>query len=226
MPFLRLVPALLLAATFLVLATAQRLLLLWLLSPRVKPSLGDAFEALARGARVDLACTGLVLAPLALWCSILPERAWASRLHRLSAGAAFVAGITGIITFLTVDALQFWVHAARLDHPLRERLIVAWRMIAGAQSPWQLTAVVALGCLVASVLVALALRGAFRRAWKEVAAPLLRGRDFVLVLAACVLGVALMPRTPSFPAAPILDEIADSSIPPVARAVLQRVQDH
>jgi len=200
------------------------MLLTWLLWARLHAGLGDAFEAMARGARLDLACAAVAAAPIALWCTILPERAWKSRLHRAAAAAAFATGLVGIVGFLLVDALQFHVHHARLSHPLRERLQVALRLIAGNgnEGTLQVVAVTLLASLVAGLALALALRRPFRAGWKEASSPVLRGRDFILVIAACVLAVGIRPRGVPFPGVPVLGEIAGSSMPSVAHAAWTR----
>ncbi len=211
MPFGRVLPLLAAIAACLVLATAQRMLLLWLLWDRLSSTPREALLVLARGARADLAVTAVPLLVIAIWWSLVPQRAWASRWHRAVAWLSWSGLVAAGVTFLVVDGLQFLVHHARLGEPVRERLVVAFRLLARGEGATAMALVVALGSLVASAFIVAGLHRAWRVAARERAALLLRARDLVLILAAGVLALALLPRGAAFADRPVLAEIAHNA---------------
>jgi hypothetical protein len=224
MPFVRIVPVALLAAAWLVLSTAQRLLLLWLAAPRLHGGLSSGFDALARGARLDLACAAVVVAPVALLCTLAPEKLWRARLVRRAAYLLFATACVALVSLLSVDALQFGVNQARLAHPMRERIVVAWRLLAGDEGRAKLATLVVIACLLSGLALAGILRKPFLVAWKEKAEPILRGRDVILVITACALALLIRPEGQAFGDQPVLSEIAGSSAPALAHATLDRLR--
>ena len=224
MPFARLLPLITALAACLVLATAQRLLLLWLLWEGLAVTPRDAVIVLARGARADVACIAVPLLLMAPWWSLLPQRAWAARWHRVLAWLTWAGLITAGTSFIIVDGLQFLVHHARLGHPLRERLAVAFRLLARGEGALPMALVVALGCLLASAILVGALHRTWRVAHRAPAPILFRARDLVLIIAAGGLSLALFPRGGAFGDRPVLAEISRNSASVPAARIMRPLQ--
>jgi hypothetical protein len=224
MPFRRMFPVLLVALTFLVASCAQRLLLLWLTQASTHPTSRDVAPLLVHGTRVDLGIAAFLVLPGAAWLSLLPEKIFAAKWHRWSAAVKAALATLLVVAFLTVDALQFTVHHARLAPPVRQRLLIAWHALGSDDERAKLGAAIVTGILLATALLVVATRRPWKAAWESLEPVAERLRDLVIVIGLGAALILTMPRKAPFPDRPVLGEVAGSSIPPLARAALARLQ--
>jgi phosphoglycerol transferase MdoB-like AlkP superfamily enzyme len=175
----RLIPALLLGALFVAISTLTRALLA--LRPEVSIAGGTAdwLRIFGYGLAFDVVAASYVLAPVALWLALVPDRVARSAPHRALALVAFAAMSFGFVLLAIAEWLFWDEFGSRFNFIAVDYLLYTHEVLGNI---WQSYPVgkILLAILALCAALTLTLR---RRLWRAAAAPL-SWRAAALLLAA------------------------------------------
>jgi phosphoglycerol transferase MdoB-like AlkP superfamily enzyme len=164
--YARFLPALLVAAGFLVLSTATRLFLV--ARPDIALAARDWAPVFAYGVAFDLIAACYVTAPVVLWLALVPNRLARSSPHRVLAVAGFAALLGGFLILAASEWLFWDEFGGRFNFIAVDYLLYTHEVL---QNIWESYPVgkVLLALFLTAGLSALVLR---RALWQGAAAPL------------------------------------------------------
>lgn len=226
-PHRRLAPLATFVALALVLAMAQRLVLVSLArGVELLATPQELARALVLGTRLDLAVAAAVVLPLVLWATLLPERLWRWTVHRALLAALLTLGLA---VWAAALSLEGWIFARTLARPGHAAPAAVTRELASLLHDAPMVALIAAaGALALSLGAFLLLEPFVKRGWEKPVGAGPRARDLLLVAALAVLVVASMPRRVALAGLPVLTQAAGSSAEPVlhdaAYRALQKIR--
>jgi phosphoglycerol transferase MdoB-like AlkP superfamily enzyme len=163
----RFLPALLAAALLILVSTATRLALT-LRSEVVVGDFGDVARAFGIGLTFDLIAACYLLAPMAIWLALVPDRVARTRAHRALVVLMLAAVAYGALV-LAVSEWLFWDEfGSRFNFIAVDYLLYTHEVIGNIWQSYPIGRVL-LALAALAVAVALALR---RRVWSHAGAPL------------------------------------------------------
>jgi phosphoglycerol transferase MdoB-like AlkP superfamily enzyme len=118
------------------------------------------------GLRFDVAATAWILLPMLLWLSLLPERLYRSRVHRVALAAVFILAWSAQVFFLFTEYYFFDEFKVRFNGVAVEYLIYPHEVLNNIRDSYPVAPIVAL-CLATGIGLFLLVRSRWARAWSE-----------------------------------------------------------
>jgi len=118
------------------------------------------------GLRFDLAATAWILLPMLLWLSLLPERVYQSRAHRIALATIFILAWSAQVFFLFTEYYFFDEFKVRFNGVAVEYLIYPHEVLNNIRDSYPVAPIVAL-CLATGIGLFLLVRSRWARAWGE-----------------------------------------------------------
>jgi len=169
----RLIPVILWFSLLMTAFTLLRVVLYAAFGPESFPGVLPLLHVFVNGLRFDLVAASWTLLPLLLWMTLLPERIYGSRPHRVLLAAAFILSWSAQAFFMAAEYYFFDEFRVRFNTVAIDYLIYPHEVVNNIRDSYPVGPVVAC-CLAAGTSLYLLIRPRWNRAFAEPSLPLRR----------------------------------------------------